>query len=389
MRFQLPRSTQPMLWFAIALLAAPSVSHAAMTPTAAATTRGFTVSTFVYNVPNVSTVGPLGVAYRIDGKVLVTTATGTIRIYPSHASMQTVPTTIVGPFGTSNTQCLAQVQQSGVWKYYMSQDPLGRVVEIDQDGVILQTIVNLPGALCLVPYPAQIVNTHTGHLFATAEGSSNVFEIDPIAKTITTFVTNAGTNPDGLTFSADGATLYVACYGNFQVRGFSIATSALVWSSPATVPPARPDGLAIGEGTLSGYLYANCNEGVIWEFGLPGGPHAGEVNLIATGGSRGDFIAADPAIYCGSLGHPSLLLSQTDRMIRLDPPGGGFFAGPTSDLAAVGPSSAALPPGPGDPPGGAGATPAPALGWVGMLLAALLLLGTGAFVLSRNKPSAA
>ena len=104
------------------------------------------------------------------------------------------------------------------------------------------------------------MNAHHGHLFATAEGTSDIFEIDPSATpTISTLMT-VGAGPDGIAFSEDGSILYAACTSEFVVKGYDVSTGALVWTSPmVNSPPTRPDGIAIGLGSLSGYLYANYN----------------------------------------------------------------------------------------------------------------------------------
>ena len=133
------------------------------------------------------------------------------------------------------------------------------------------------------------------------------------------------TTSDGSTARIGAARGVVFASGGF-VRAFDTATATLLWASPS-IPGA--DGLATGLGTLTGYIYANCTTGKVWELGVPGGPHDGELNLLATGGSRGDFIAVDPNVYSGG-SFPSLLLTQTDRVLRMDSPGGGFFGPPTS-----------------------------------------------------------
>jgi len=323
----------------LALTVVASPAHAQLELTDYADANGFTLEDFVLNTPTFAGVGPLGFALRTDGQVLVTAVNGDIRRFPSHANLQDWSDgTLVSSRGQSNALAIAQVQVGNGWKYYLSQDILGRIVEIDEDGqdVVPAHVFNLPGALCVIPYPPAIVNSHTGHLFATAENSADIVEIDPAVGIITPhFLINAGSGLDGLCFSPDGSVLYVAAYSNQVVKGFDVTTKALVFTSPVTVPALHPDGIAIGTGTLTGFLYVNCTDGTVWEFGLPGSPHAGEANLIAENGTRGDFIASDPNVYCGFVGHPSLLLTQSDSMVRLDPPGGGFFGPPTSNTALV------------------------------------------------------
>lgn len=350
---------------AILVLAATSgVAQAQLTLTQPAINRGFTLTTFLDNVPSTSNSGPLGFGLRTDGQVLVTNSGGLIFRFPNHNDGQHWSGgTQMSSRSTSNAQCIAQVQQNNVWKYYLSQSILGRVVEIDQDGqdVAPPHALTLSGSLCLIPYPAGIVNSHTGHLFATSLNINNIYEIDPILNTVSIFKSGVGTNEDGMTFNAQGSILYVACPSEHVVKGFEVSSGALVWTSPVTTE--TPDGLAIGTGTLTGYIYANCNEGVVWEFDL--GPHGGVNTKIATGGTRGDFIASDPDKFCGSIGSPSLLLSQTSVWLRLDPPGGGFFGPPTSATAPV--NSANV----------------PGLGPFGLGLVALLLASVGGFVVLR------
>jgi len=323
---------------ALALWTVASTTRAQLSLTQPAMSRGFTLQPFVLNAPSVTMVGPLGFALRTDGQVLVTTVAGEIRRFPSHANNQDWSGgTLVSSRGLNNAHSIAQIQVNNVWRYYLAENGHGRILEIDENGhdAVPAHVLSLPGVLCLVPYPPAIVNAHTGHLFATRQNSSSIFEVDPIANTITTFVLDAGFSPDGLSFGPDGSILYVAAYASLVVKGFDVSTQGLVFTSPVTSPASHPDGIAIGTGILNGYIYANCGEGVVWEFGLPNSPHAGEVNLIAEGGSRGDFIGSDPDVFCGFAGHPSLLLTQSDRMLRLDPPGGGFFGPPCSSTDLV------------------------------------------------------
>jgi hypothetical protein len=141
--------------------------------------------------------------------------------------------------------------------------------------------------------------------------------------------------PDGLTFSPNGVVLYVALIGPpSTLRAYDVPTAIQLFDQPI---PGGVDGTAIGIGSLTGYIYGNTNDGHVYEFGLPLGPEPGVLRLIAEGGSRGDFIAIDPDVNCGGPpGFPSLLLTQTDRLVRLcAPPGAGLFGGPTSSTLRI------------------------------------------------------
>ena len=343
--------------FAVVLAALASSANAQITPEAPAGlvltpyAASFSLASYVNNVPDyTTTVGPLGVGYRTDGKVMVTNAKGELRIFQDHVGPWnwTSPFAIGPTRAQSDAACIAQLKIGGVWKYYLSEAISGRIVEIDQNGVDVSPVhsIFLSGVLCLIPYPPEVAsvalsNAHKGHLFATSLNGVGIYEIDPIANVVSTLIANAGTTPDGIAFSPDGAVIYAACPAEFVLKGYDVSVFGhpLVWTSPVTSPPMHPDGIAVGTGTLTGYVYTNCNEGVVWEFGVPGGPHPSTVNLIASGGTRGDFIASDPGNPCSSMGHPSLLLTQTHDLVRLDPPGGGFFGPPMSSVIPVEPVS--------------------------------------------------
>jgi len=159
------------------------------------------------------------------------------------------------------------------------------------------------------------------------------WDVDPVAMTKTLFVPPPmGGSADGLAFAATGDTLYMALHGLDVVRAYTVPGGIAVWDSPSH--GENYDGVAIGVGTLQGFIYANTNSGTIYEFGVPSGPHAGVDNQLASGGSRGDFIAVDPDALSGGA-QPSLLLTQSDRILRLDPPGGGWFGPPTSSPLPV------------------------------------------------------
>ena len=73
----------------------------------------------------------------------------------------------------------------------------------------------------------------------------------------------------------------------------------------------------------------NTNGGTVYEVNLT----TKAQTLLASGGSRGDFVTVDP--------NGTLLLTQTDRILRLTSAAGGGFVGgnavpESSDLALLG-----------------------------------------------------
>jgi hypothetical protein len=326
----------------VGLAALGGTAAGQMTLTQDALDREFTLTTFASGFTHQAGlgIGPLGIAYLPDGRVLVTdfeTGNASSKIYrlPSHADGQdhtVTPFELVATYTYGAASDIVQIQVGSDWKYYLGNQIGNKVVEIDADGQYVQDIVTItfPTGMAVYP-PLAAVGPLTGHIFVT-DSSNNIWNVDPQAKTKVLFKPTVGSAADGLCFSVDGSILFVACVNDNVVRSFDTATGTPGWVSPVT--PGGPDGIATGLGTLTGYIYVNFNNGAVWEFGIPGGPHAGEVTQLSSGGSRGDFIAVDPNVYSGG-SFPSLLLTQTDRILRMDPPGGGFFGPPTSDTAPV------------------------------------------------------
>jgi len=355
-----------------------SQAQATMTLTSYATNvRQFTLTTFASGFPNNGPggIGPLGVAYVYDpvtqkDNVLVSDyVNGNIYVFDSHADNQ-IASTSLASYGAGHAQAFAQVQNANGFTYYLSDPPGNRIIQVTGLGAFAALIASIPQANALVPFPAGLVGIHTGHLFADDGTAGNIWEIDPVSKTKVLFKAVGGT-PDGLAISQDGQTIYVAFFGpGGNVRGYDLATGSLTWTSPATA--GGPDGVALGTGTLTGYAYVNYNSGDLWEFSLP--PNAPAANLIATGGSRGDWIASDSNAYCAP-GHPSLLLTQTDRILRLDPPGGGFFGPPLASTqpVTIGPAPTA------------GSVSAPATGSLALGALLVCLGGLGWLVIHRSR----
>ena len=152
-----------------------------------------------------------------------------------------------------------------------------------------------------------------------------IYVVNPVAKTVNVF---ENFQADGLALSADGTTLYAAIDGGADdghVLGFDIATKTMVFDSGAI--SGGIDGIAVGKGPVAGNLFVNTNGGTIVEVNLA----TKAQTLIASGGSRGDFVTVDP-------NNGTLLLTQTDRVLRLVP---GVFSIPqlpTTTSINVGPT---------------------------------------------------
>ncbi len=319
----------------------------------------FTITTFASGFTyHVGGSGPSGVAYRTGGtnypefKLLVTdvNAGSGCTVYllgnndnqntpPSNPSNMPPPYPVATTYPNLDAFALAQIQVGNEYKYYLGQGSSYKIIEVDNDGIEVRPIVSFtdgsphPVPLGIAPYPPTgAVGGLTGHLFVSA--GADIWDVDPgpaVPPPPISFNHSASATPDGLTIDPPGTTIYAA-YSDGFIRGYDMATHTLTWTSAFI--GGGPDGVAIGVGTLTGYIYVNTNSGDVWELGVPSGTHAGVKTMIATGGSRGDFVMADPNIYSGS-NYPSLLLVQTDCIMRLDPPGGGFFAPPTSSLDPV------------------------------------------------------
>ena len=80
------------------------------------------------------------------------------------------------------------------------------------------------------------------------------------------------------------------------------------WSSTPGRSAGGPDGIALGKGPVAGNLFVNTNGGTVVEVNLA----TAAKTLIASGGSRGDFVTVDP-------NNGTLLVTQSDRIMRLVP----------------------------------------------------------------------
>ena len=280
------------------------LSGLTLTPVAQA--AGFSLSTFAVGFPERSDgLGPFGVAFPASGGVLVDDGPGNVRLFPSDTDGQnaaTVPPVSGATYGQNHAEGIARVGNS----LYLNLGELNEIAQINDDGTLKKVIANVPNT------DAVAVNPLNGHLFVSAFNSA-IYDVDPVAGKASVFL---NVKADGLAFDPNSGILYAALYsaagpGN-RVQGFNIGTKAVVFDS-GTIS-GGPDGIALGTGALAGNLFVNTNGGTLVEVNLA----TTTQTLIASGGSRGDFVTVDP-------NNDTLLVSQSDRLLRLAaPPGGGF-----------------------------------------------------------------
>jgi hypothetical protein len=260
---------------------------------------GLSLSTFIDRFPSNSRgVGPLGIAFPDTGGVFVTHIDGLIYRFPDNRDGQHADEfRPIRNYGHANALGLTKFEG----RLYMAQTPSNRVVGIDDTGAIPFVIMNgLFEAIGVAPDP---VNRRVW-----ASGTSLLAYWDIVTGDAIAF---APYGADGITVSPDGKMLYAA--NNDRILGFTIPRAELTFNS-GEIPGA--DGCAIGTGVFAGKLFVNATDGRLWQVDLT----TGEKVVLASGGSRGDFVTPDP-------NDGSLLITQSDRILRLRASGGGAFGG--------------------------------------------------------------
>ena len=299
----------------LAAFSAARPAQAQLTLTPAGTALGFSLSTFASGFPSLYNVGPLGILPTKGGGVLVSDFSGNVRLLPNDTDGQNAASIPVAQnYGQFNANGFAKVGSN----IYMAQQGNGDVIQINPNGTFNQNIVGgIPNAAAVIANPAN------GHLFVSALGANEIVDVNPLTKTETPLVT--GTFIDGLSFSPDGKTLYGADTNSGHIYGYNAVTGAQVFDSGFI--PGAIDGTASGYGKLAGNLFVNTNGGTVVEVNLATDAQGNHPQtLIASGGSRGDFVTVDPT-------NNTLLLTQSDRILRLTPGKGGGFGPPVPEAS--------------------------------------------------------
>ena len=173
------------------------------------------------------------------------------------------------------------------------------------------TAVSTPG----LQFSLGLWGAANGHLIAAT--TLGITDIDPLTGTHSVI---AAVSADGVSVSPDGLTVYAEVGGAIQAYNLATHVAGANYNFGHS-----PDGTGvITDGALNGHIIANNNDGTVVEID----PTTGVATVIANGGSRGDFAAADS-------NDGSLLLSQFGEMIRLKIAGGVIGGGPLPEPASL------------------------------------------------------
>ena len=292
----------------VGALALPQAASAAMSLTAAGTGLNFALSTFA-TLPQNGAYGAWGSAVLSNGNVVVNG-------YASPGGP-----TVNYVFADVDGQNPGSALSTSSWNdgnYASALTRVGTTVYGTHYSDNTVRIVNLDGS------EGAVVSSRgrggidgdaarNSLLVATDDGLVEVDLANSDLATNRRYVAGAGGGSiDGVTVSPDGSIAYVEENGG--VRGYNIATGANVFNNFAI---SGPDGIGfIRSGALAGNLIVNDNYGNVSLINTL----TNAVTVIASGGSRGDYVGFDTT-------NGTLFLSQSDSLLRLSLTGGTIGGG--------------------------------------------------------------
>lgn len=282
--------------FASALLLASVPAQAGLVLTAQGVTDGFNLSLFVDRVPASNCpCGPLGIATNNLGQVVMQDyPNGRNYIFNDIDNQHFSDALSSQPF--SSFSYGVAITNLGGQLYAGNQDLNGTLHRLNANG---SDGGQVPGTANFIAGHG-IWTAPNGHIIS---GEFNgIWDTDP-----TTGVSRQieSTNDvDGVSVSPDGKTVYGATGG--QIIGWDYAgLNSVVYVSGGI---GSPDGTGVIQGAslFAGDIIANGNDGNVWLLD----PILHTNVLIATGGSRGDYVGVDST-------NGSLFLTQSDSVYRL------------------------------------------------------------------------
>lgn len=301
MRMFQPRFTRPLVMAALALsIVAPAKAQLALTPQGI--TDGFSLDTVITGIPYTGfCCGPLGSATNSAGQIVVQVYQQNNYVF-NDVNNQTFAQALssASPPVTASSYGMAITNDQGVL-YAGNNDAGGVLQKLNSDGSLNMTVATTPSTGVA---GHGIWTNPVSHDLVTASGNG-LWDINPTTGVATQINTFGGF--DGVSVSPDGKTIYGA-YGGY-IYGYTISTGTEVYQSPYI---GSPDGTGvIYGGAFNGDIVANGNDGNVWLLDPTGMlPDGSMYEMIASGGSRGDYVGVDST-------NGSLFLSQTDRLDRL------------------------------------------------------------------------
>ena len=284
---------------------------------------GFTLTTFLSGFSFANNVyGPLAQGIAPNGNVITGSAVDS-KIYVfkdvDNQTLANAVSTTPYTFLTANPQYAMTTAGGQVYGAQLSGGPYEH---LNSDG----THSPIPG-LTATNAAGIWGNPVNGHIVASA--NQGLIDIDPLAGTFRVIVSpNPGA--DGVSVSPDGTTLYASVpFPGTQIRAYNIATGTLLATYSANGHDSDGTGVITG-GKFNGFIIVNNNDGTV---GLIDSM-TGIEDIIASGGSRGDFVSPDTS-------NGTLFLSQQDRVDRLICPPGSSCS-PLPPPSVPEPSSVAL-----------------------------------------------
>lgn len=290
-------------------------AQAGMVLTSDGVADGFSLSLFADGFSSTGyCCGPLGIAVNSAGEVMVQSwADGTIKLFSNVDGQSAASPLSSVPFSSGGYGSAFTNDGGTVYATHASDN--ANIVQLNNDGTVNQVIATGPGKGGIWTDPTD------GHLISAGYGA--IYDTDPVAKT-TRVIVNA--DVDGISVSPDGQIVYGAAGG--YIFGWNIASGAQVFQSGYI---GSPDGTAViqGSGGFAGSIISNNNDGTVDLID----PVTGFTTIIATGGSRGDYVGLDTT-------NGSLFLTQTDSIERLSCGPGCYFTPPPPGVPE--PSTASL-----------------------------------------------
>ena len=295
-------------------------ANAALVITAAGAADGFSLSTFYSGDPS-TFYGLLDFANGNAGQVVATSYARNQLELLNDVDGQT-PGTVLGTVPVPAGAAYSVVTTpSGV--YYGGNGSGYYKVNPTTLGTTLLTLSQVSGQNP-TSYLGMWANPVTGHLISSSY--QGLLDIDPVSGAVHVITTTTGF--DGVTVDPTGT---IACgeLGSFEVECYTISgTNALV-KNFNTIGHS-PDGTGfITGGSLNGDLIVNNNDGTVGVIDYS----TGVETIIASGGTRGDFVSPD-------LSNGTLFLASADQVERLTLAGASIGCGTSCSTGGTGTTSA-------------------------------------------------